>query len=139
MNAANESSPAPSLRRLPFSVRLAPHFVNCLAAVLPEEDEVSEKIEGLLFGIVEPGFSVLRVFHLSSPNPGLGRQANFEEVLARSKKNPQLAGFTLLGWFSLRNGNDGLQADDVAFHEQNFRKANDIALIVKVEPERELC
>lgn len=136
MNAANESSPAPSLRRLPFSVRVAPHFVNGLAAVLPK-DEMSEEIEGLLFGIVETGFSVLRMFHLSSPAPGAGRQANFAELLTRSKKNPQLAGFTLLGWFSVRNL-EGLQPEDVTFHERNFEKPNDLALIVKVEPENEL-
>ena len=136
MNAANESSPAPSLRRLPFSVRVAPHFVNALAAVLPE-DAMSEEIEGLLFGIVETGFSVLRMFHLSSPAAGIGRQANFAELLTRSKKNPQLAGFTLLGWFSVRKV-EGLQPDDIAFHERNFDKPNDLALIVKVEPESEL-
>jgi hypothetical protein len=134
MNAANESSPAPSLRRLPFSVRLAPHFVNSLFAVLPEdEDDLSEEIQGLLFGMVETGFSVLRMFHLSSPIPGIGRQANFEELLTRSKKNPQLAEFTLLGWFSVRKV-DGLQPDDIAFHERNFGELNDIALIIKNEP-----
>src|SRR5947208_6291241 len=76
---------------------------------------------------------VVRIFHLSSPIPGIGRQANFQELLTRSKKNPQLAEFTLLGWFSVRKV-DGLQPDDIAFHERNFGELNHIALIIKNEP-----
>jgi hypothetical protein len=32
---------------------------------------------------------------------------------------------------------DGLEPGDIAFHERNFQKSNDLALIVKVEPEGE--
>src|SRR4051794_21585465 len=137
MDVINENSPAPSLRRLPFSIRLAPEFVNYLFAILPEDDDGSDPIDGLLFGIVETDFVVLRVFRLFPGNVATAGQESFEAFLAQSKKDPQSAGLAVLGWFSTRSAS-GLQAEDVAFHRRNFAKSKDVALILKYEPAGEL-
>jgi hypothetical protein len=137
MDVVNENSPAPSLRRLPFSIRLSPEFVNYLFAILPEEDDGSDPIDGLLFGIVESDFVVLRVFRLFPGNVASAGQESFEAFLAQSKKDPQSAGLALLGWFSTRS-TGGLQAEDIAFHRRNFGKAKDVALILKYEEAGEL-
>src|SRR3954465_8704341 len=139
MNVANESSPAPSLRRLPFLIRLAPQFLNSLSAVLQEND-ASGEMNGLLFGLVESDFAVVQVFRLFSSHRGGDQKAGskpvteepFHALMARLKTEPELAGLSLLGWFSARSLG-GLQPDDVAFHQKNFRQRNDIAMIVKSE------
>ena len=130
MNVANESSPAPSLRRVPFSIRFAPEFVNTLSAILPADDDESDRFDGLLFGIVETDFAVLRMFRLF---PSTGTQESFETLLSQAKKEPQVAGLGLVGWFSARNAID-LEPEDIAFHEKNFARPNQIALMVKSEP-----
>src|SRR3982750_1591052 len=108
MNVANESSPAPSLRRLPFLIRLAPQFLNSLSAVLQGNDDASGEINGLLFGLVESDFAVVQVFRLFSSHLGGDQKAGskpvteepFHTLMARWKTEPELAGLSLLGWFS---------------------------------------
>jgi len=136
-NVANESSPAPNLRRLPFLVRLAPQFLNSLCALLPGSNGGSERLDGVLFGIVETEFSVLRFGRLFPPDLDTESQSSFETFLAESKKDPQIAALSPLGWFSVRNLS-GLHTDDIAFHGSKFGKSNDIVLIAKVEPASEL-
>lgn len=137
MNAANESPPAPSLRRLPFSIRFAPEFTNYLSAILPEDGDEFERFDGFLFGIVESDFAVVRMFRLFPSTPGTGTQNSFETLLTQSRKESQVAGLTLVGWFSARNSVQ-LQPEDIAFHERNFVKPNHIALLVKSEPESQV-
>src|SRR3954471_11637526 len=133
MNVANERPPAPSLRRLPFSIRFAPEFVNTLSAILPAYGDDLDRFDGLLFGIVESDFAVLRSFRLFPSALAIGTQESFETLLTQSRKEPQVAGLALLGWFSARNAVD-LETEDIAFYEKNFLKPNHIALIVKSEP-----
>ncbi len=133
MNAAKESPPAPSLRRVPFSIRLAPEFTNCLSAILPAYGDDLDRFDGLLFGIAESDFAVLRVFRLFPSNLAAGTQESFQTLLAQSRRDPQVAGLALVGWFSARNDID-LQPEDIAFHEKIFVRPNDIALMIKSEP-----
>ncbi|MFL6447596.1 MAG: energy transducer TonB [Bryobacteraceae bacterium] len=142
MNAANESSPAPSLRRLPFLIRLAPQFVNHLFAALEDKDRASLRISGLLFGRIENDFAVVQVFRSFSSSDvdghdkaGAKRAGDeaFDALMARAKGDRDLAGLNLLGWFSARESG-GLHAEDLAFHQKHFRQRNDIAMIVWSEP-----
>jgi len=140
MSAVNQSSPAPSLRRLPFLIRLAPEFVNRVSAAFAKLEDSAPEISGLLFGLVEAESTVIQVFRSFSPHPGgSGKhgadpliQVSFELLLAQSKSDPELAGLKLLGWFSARKA-DGLRAEDLGFHLRNFSGHNDIALIIRRE------
>ncbi len=144
MNAANESSLAPSLRRPPFSIRLAPQFVNRLSAALPKDHRHNHGLDGLLFGLIETEFAVVQAFRPlagnfesdSRPAWSSARQEAFELLLTQPKTDLELAGLTLLGWFSYRIVN-GLRAEDITFHAKNFGKLNDIAVIITSEPAHE--
>lgn len=139
MNAANESSPAPSLRRLPFLIRLSPPFVNRVSAVMTSGENAGG-VTGLLFGVIETDFALVQSFRsfpprsasTSRPGSRLTIQDLFDQLVAASGKDPELAGLSLLGWYSARSVS-GLQAEDVEFHQKFFGKPNDLALIVKPE------
>ncbi len=141
MDVVNESSPAPRLRRIPFLVRLAPEFLSRLTASASGNGSAFSRMNGLLFGLAETEAVVIQVFRsLSSQTGGTepsrtkpSLQASFEELIARSKSDPELAGLKLLGWFSGPKP-DGLQDEEIAFHDNNFGNLNDLALIIRNEP-----
>ncbi len=142
MNVANESLPAPSLRRLPFLIRLAPQFVNRIsAAASANPTPLGTEIDGLLFGVLENDFAVIQSFRdfpalASTAGEEAGespQRKQFDDITAAATDDPELVGLAVLGWFSTRT-EGGLQATDVEFHEKLFRNPNDVALIVKPEP-----
>lgn len=57
MSVADQGSPAPSLRRLPFTIRISPQLVNELLARRNRPGHPAE-ISGLLFGLVEGGLVI---------------------------------------------------------------------------------
>ena len=53
----------------------------------------------------------------------------YKTALEESKNDPELAGFEVVGWFSYRTGS-GLLSSDVVFHNQHFRRPDDLAVII---------
>ncbi|MFL6415514.1 MAG: energy transducer TonB [Bryobacteraceae bacterium] len=144
MEVANQSSPAPTLRRIPFAIRFAPQFVERLSALLRDDQQASAAVTGLVFGQLEADFILVQTFRPLASFEGPDETSNAnrtvkdwrETMVARSKSDPELSALTLAGWLSVRNAL-GMQAEDVAFQEKNFRNPTDIALIVKNEDKGE--
>jgi hypothetical protein len=62
-----------------------------------------------------------------------GLDSAFERLLASTKLDPRLAHLHLMGWYCVRGAGDTtpLLDSDIEFHNRRFRRATDIALILK--------
>ena len=123
----------------PFKVRMEPYLVEsiCELARLVRDKGVSNNdISGLLFGKAEAGVRVaeaLKTFVDMGPHSELARRQRWEKAYRatadEAKNDPELAQLDVVGWFSFRTGS-GLLSSDVIFHNQHFRKPDDVALII---------
>jgi hypothetical protein len=124
---------------IPFRVRLDPYLVESiceLARLLRDKGSRHSDISGLLFGRVEPGVrtaEALKTFVDTGAHSELARRERWERAykatLEESKNDPELSAFAVVGWFSFRTGT-GLLSSDIVFHNQYFRRPEDLALIV---------
>src|SRR4051812_24312577 len=101
MNLTERSSLAPSLRRLPFLIRLAPQLVDRLSAVSTGNTvSAAGEIAGLLLGVLETDFALLqasRQFPAASAAMGEKGTESFlriqvEILIAAGREDPELAG-----------------------------------------------
>lgn len=138
MNAADESSPALSLRRLPFTVRLSAQLLN---QILSERDKPAapDEVSGLLFGVAEEGLVLAQSHRPFAPNAKGSGAADrfsqdklFEQHLLASQKQAGAAPLKLVGWYAIRQAG-GLSAADLAYHEWYFSRPEDLALILTPE------
>jgi len=130
-----ESSPI----TIPFKVRIEPYVVESLcdlARIMRDKGTANNDISGLLFGKAEPGVrsvDALKTFVDMGSHSELVRRQRWETAYkttaAEAKHDLELSQFEIVGWFSFRNSS-GLLSSDLVFHNQHFRKSEDIALII---------
>jgi TonB family protein len=123
----------------PFNVRLEPYLVESiceLARLVRDKGNQQRDISGLLFGTVDDGNRTavaLKTFVDSGSHSELARRERWEKAyratLDESKNDAELSEFEVVGWFSFRTGS-GLLSSDIVFHNQHFRRPEDIALMV---------
>ena len=124
---------------IPFTVRMEPYLVESiceLSRMVRDKGKLHTDISGLLFGKVESGFrtvEALKTFADPGPHSNLARRERVERVyratLEEAKHDSELAAYDVVGWFSFRSGS-GLLSSDVIFHNEHFRKFEDVALII---------
>lgn len=138
MSAINPGLAAPSLRRLPFTIRLAPQFVNRLLSRRQLSASSPDGAHGLLFGIADENLVVVQAFRSFA---ALGERDApeselFKGLLASVHNDPEVSPLELVGWYAVRT-NGGLLQNDIEFHNLHFQRPNELALILK--PEGETC
>jgi TonB family protein len=124
---------------IPFKVRMEPYLVESvcnLARLMREKGTQNNDISGLLFGTVEAGvrtIQALKTFADMGSHSELARRQRWEkayQATAEEARNDiELSQYQMVGWFSFRTGS-GLLSSDLVFHNQHFRKAEDVALIL---------
>ena len=138
MSAINPSSTAPSLRRLPFTVRLSAQFVNRLLSRTQGTDTPHDNIHGLLFGTFDESLIVVQAFRSFTEAGGNGRSGSapqdsaFEKLLATTRRDPEISSLELVGWYTVR-ADGGLLQSDIQFHDLYFKRPGDLALVLKPE------
>ena len=139
MSAANESPAAtPSLRRLPFTVRLSPSFVNPLLALPASERFPVANVHGLLFGLNDnTSVHVLKTqpftidLEQARDKPDYANEKKeFERAFEAAHKNLELKDRSLVGWYAMRESG-GLLQSDIEFHNRHFPRPGDLAIIVR--------
>lgn len=139
MSAAGTTpAAAPSLRRLPFTVGVAPTFANPLIAAAGADFLRLPPGGGLLFGIRDNGSVLLRrAFPFQSGS--MGNLQMFESAVAAADQDDELKNLSVIGWYAQR-GSGGLLEEDIAFHNQHFSKTSDLAMIVRPDgPDELIC
>jgi TonB family protein len=124
---------------IPFKVRLEPYLIESiceLARFIRDKGNTQTEVSGLLFGVAENGSRVvgaLKTFEAAGTRSDLARRERMEKAYAaaveEAKEDPELGALQLVGWFSFRNGS-GLLSSDVVFHNQHFRKPEDLAVVI---------
>lgn len=146
MSVADQSaSPAKVARRLPFTVRVSPQFLNRVGTQIQRAAGKEIEIAGLLFGNPEDALVYVHTFKsfpqidskAGPPSQRNHRDEFFYSLMLASRTDPELAGFDLIGWYAVR-GTGGLHQSDIEFHERHFRRPSDIALILRSEREHHL-
>lgn len=127
---------APGLRRLPFTIRLSPQFVNRLLSRSLRTDMSSSHIQGLLFGLSDESLLLVQAFR-SFPegieSTGLSQGSeDIEQLLATARKDPEISPLELVGWYTSRT-HGGLLQTDIQFHDRHFKRPNDLAMVLKPE------
>jgi TonB family protein len=148
MSVAEQKPPTSrSPRRIPSTIRLAPSVVNefcgCAGSLEPGL-AANMGVAGLLFGTTEQElvsverckpFSDAGSFEDVSPKREY-LDAALERLLAAAKVDPELASLQLVGWYSAHRIGDiaPLCDGEIEFHNRRFRRATDLALILKPQP-----
>lgn len=130
---------------MPLIVRLQPNFVNRLCGRIQKAGPGQIRNVGLLFGIAGERFVIVQAFKSLAASDRDGAELLDEGQLEQSLKqaieaaqsDPEVSVLNLIGWFSLQE-TEGLQANDLRFHNAHFQKPNDLALILKREGENHL-
>jgi TonB family protein len=133
-----------SPRRIPATVRLGSEVVNDLCIRLRSETAAvgdDQAAVGLLFGTaVQDTLSVKAFkafFPADSAETGSSQRecldAAFERSLATAKTDQDLTNLELVGWYCIRRPGDiaPLSESDIEFHNRRFRRATDVALLLK--------
>src|SRR5690349_10856329 len=150
MSAAGQSAPVSRApRRTPSIVRLTPQFVSGVwtqqQRLAYSRTRMNSRSMGFLFGIVTEHLVSVQALkpltedeydRLFSSEHELGRNS-FEEVVTASKADAELSSLNLIGWFSTRS-RTGLFGNDIEFHNRYFRRASDVALVLKPEQSSDL-
>jgi hypothetical protein len=131
---------APGLRRLPFTIRLSPQFVNRLLSRTLRADASRANVQGLLFGVSDESLVVVQSFRsftedAESVGGEVGRthqEGEFEELLTTARKDPEISPLELIGWYTARNSG-GLLQSDIQFHERYFQHSNHLAMVLRPE------
>ncbi len=117
---------------------MEPYLVEsiCEIARLVRDKGANNDVSGLLFGKAEPGtrsITALKTFVDVGAHSELARRQRWEKAYKaaaeEAKNDLELSQLEIVGWFSFRQGS-GLLSGDVIFHNQHFRKSEDIALII---------
>ena len=123
---------------------LSPRFVNRIAIEVQEFAEISVETVGLLFGEIRNGLLCTEAFRSFSTHGGSGKQQQPEYVdelvgklLAEAQADQELSRFNLVGWYSVRQ-RQGLQENDVTFHNRHFRKSSDVVLILTRDEQHDI-
>jgi len=141
MSVADQPAQLTNLaRRVPFTVRFSPQFINRMCDRLQKSAPTRANVAGLLFGRSELAVSEIHVFKSFPDSPGNGNisaqpdhlAALVQALIASSRHDPEVSALQLLGWYAFR-GSGGLHESDVAFHNGYFRQPNEIALILRPE------
>lgn len=136
MSSASGAALAPSLRRLPFTVCLAPDFVNPLLTANPPEDPAPAT--GLLLGVVDnTTVHVRQAFPCHLAERQLNGVSTGIAAMDEARKKAELRGFTVLGWYAHRKP-AGLEDADIEFHKRLFRHPGDLGMIIRPESETEI-
>jgi TonB family protein len=124
---------------IPFKVRMEPYLVESLcdlARLTRDKGMAKSDIGGLLFGKAESGLrsiEALKTFVDTGSHSELARRQRWEKAYQttadEAKNDLELSQLEIVGWFCFRSGS-GLLSSDVVFHNQHFRKAEDVALII---------
>ena len=124
---------------IPFKVRLEPYLIESiceLSRVIREKGSAQTDVSGLLYGSADKGSRVvtaLKTFPDAGPRSDLARRERLEKAyiaaVEEANEDPELSSLQLIGWFSFRNGS-GLLSSDVVFHNQHFRKPEDLAIVI---------
>ncbi len=124
---------------IPFTVRMEPYLVESiceLSRLVRDKGHLHTDISGLLFGKSEPGtrtVEALKTFADVGTHSDLARRERLEKAyrtaVEEAKGDPELSALDVVGCFSFRNGS-GLLSSDVVFHNQHFRKPEDLSLII---------
>jgi TonB family protein len=133
-----------SPRRVPSTIRLDPKVVNDLCTHSESENTRAvggQSATGFLFGNAERDVLIVEAFEAfpaaaSAENGTPKRECldtSFEHTLATAKTDPHLTSLHLIGWYSIRSSDDvaPLFDSDIEFHNHRFRRATDIALILR--------
>lgn len=138
MPVGKTASDTPAIA-IPFRVRLEPYVVESvceLSRIVRDRGGQYSSLSGLLFGRAEPGsrtVEALKTFADTSTHSELARRERWERsyktAIEESQDDPELSALDVVGWFSFRSGS-GLISSDIVFHNQFFRKPEDLALIV---------
>ena len=134
MSTASDSSEAtPSLRRLPFTVRLAPSFLNPLLSMPAGETLPAAGVDGLLFGLNDATSVHVLNTHPCSFKPLL-EHAEEKRVLQTAfdaaHKDAELKELSLVGWYGMRQSG-GLLETDIEFHNRHFPHPGDLAIVIR--------
>jgi hypothetical protein len=134
MSATDPGLTAPSLRRLPFTIRLAPQFVNRLLSRRQQSTASPDSIHGLLFGIADENLLVVQAFRsFAAIGERNARESElFDSLLASVHKDPEILPLELIGWYTVR-ASGGLLQSDIQFHNLHFQHPNNLALVLKPE------
>jgi TonB family protein len=124
---------------VPFKVRMEPYVVESLcdmARLMRDKGTPSGDISGLLFGKGEPGvrsIEALKTFVDMGSHSELVRRQRWEKAYQtaadEARNDLELSQLEIVGWFSFRTGG-GLLSSDLVFHNQFFRRPEDVALII---------
>lgn len=136
MSVAGNSAAAPSLRRLPFTVNAAPTFVNPIIDSTGSDLPASLGNGGLLFGVRESNSVLVRRF---SSVDLRGTSSSLEALtkLATTGGDAELRSLAVIGWYSVRTSG-GLLESDIEFHNRNFSKTSDLAVVVRADGPNEI-
>ena len=130
MSTATGTVTAPSLRRLPFTVFLAPELVNALKKQLPEEE--TPAISGWLLGVNDNTTIHVRQAYPCARNADNAGALTGSVAATEAQSVAESKGLSVVGWYALRS-TTGLQAADIEFHSQQFPRPGDLAVIVRPE------
>jgi TonB family protein len=128
-----------SPRRIPSTVRFGAQVLTEFWTQLEDgkaRAEGSQSIAGLLFGISEHDLlrvKVLRPVPVDTAEERPHAGTTFERSLAAAQADPELLSLHLVGWYRFRCPDDvtPLTDSDIEFHNRRFRRATDIAVILK--------
>lgn len=123
-----------------------PQVRNGLCAHFGSHNASSDAVRGaagLLFGTTEQDFVSVEGFRVLVTADSTGNssgtikslEAGLKGVLATRNADPDLTSLQLLGWYCIRDRQATTDLDDheLEFHKRNFRRATDIAVLVKPE------
>lgn len=137
-SVADQESPAPRLRRLPYTVRLSPALVNDLLRNRMSTAGEAQ-VSGLLFGAIEEGLALVQAYVQFDPAVVAGGAESrseqdklLEHVLANAAQSPPTATLSLLGWYAIR-AEGGMLSSDLDYHDWYFPRPQDIALLIRPE------
>jgi hypothetical protein len=96
---------------------------------------------GLLFGTAEQNSVAVERFKAfaaaDSSDGGAPKREDLDAALKCSLADPDISSLQLVGWYCVRSPNDvaSLSDSDIEFHNSRFRRATDLALILKPKEE----
>lgn len=129
-----------SPRRIPATVRFGTQVLAEFWTQLEDEEaraEGSQSVAGLLFGISEHDLLKVKALRPLPVSDTLAEppyaDTVFEHSLVAARADPDLLSLQLVGWYRFRNPHNAvaLSDGDIAFHNRRFRRATDIAVILK--------
>jgi len=138
MSVVYRNLPVTGSSQVLSKVRFAPQFVRRFSTLAQRNSRPARsEITGLLYGSSENSVVTVQEFKSfldrpESSDSGASVRASladaFDKLIAASRTEPEISTLEVLGWYSLRPAG-GLLGGDVDFHNLNFFRPTDIALV----------